>query len=229
VLTAGPGWDWATLSGLYPSVAVYTQQLRALENYCTQNTGSAPARFVLAYHYLTQGHTLAALQQLKQVALLQPRDTLAPQLARQIEPPAGLAPAGSAPLSSASPSGPTAAAPAAPPPPLLGTSAVAPAAPATAPGREGRLEGTWTAQPDPDTTITLSFPDPGRFTWKVTHQGQSRQLQGKLTYGTGILTLAEDQGPAMVGNLTWRDETHFTFKVPGAGPDDPGLTFAKSL
>ena len=50
-----------------------------------------------------------------------------------------------------------------------------------------------------------------------------------MTYGSGILTLAQDQGPAMVGNLTWRDETHFTFKVPGAGPDDPGLTFAKSL
>jgi tetratricopeptide (TPR) repeat protein len=72
VLAVGPGWDWATLSGLYPSVAVYTQQLRALENYCSQNTGSAPARLVLAYHYLTQGHTLAALAQLKQVATLQP-------------------------------------------------------------------------------------------------------------------------------------------------------------
>ncbi len=32
----------------------------------------------------------------------------------------------------------------------------------------------------------------------------------------------------MVGNITWRDETHFTFKVPGAGNDDPGLSFSKS-
>ena len=96
VLTAGPGWDWATLCGLYPNVSVYTQQLRALEAYRGQNPSSAPARFVLAYHYLTEGHTLASLQQLKEVASLQPRDGLAPQLARQLEPSAAGMPAGPA-------------------------------------------------------------------------------------------------------------------------------------
>ncbi len=96
-----------------------------------------------------------------------------------------------------------------------------------APAREGRLEGSWRAQPDKDTTISVTFPDPTHFTWTVNHQGQSRQLQGKMTYGNGILTLAQDQGPAIVGNTTWTDERHFTFKVPGAGPDDPGLTFGK--
>ncbi len=89
VLTAGPGWDWATLSGLYPDVSVYTQQLRALEAYCGRNPSSPSARFVLAYHYLTDGHTLAALDQLKEVAALQPRDGLSPQLARQLEPGTG--------------------------------------------------------------------------------------------------------------------------------------------
>ena len=91
--------------------------------------------------------------------------------------------------------------------------------------KEGRLEGTWTAQPDPETTITLSFLDQGRFTWKVAHKGQDRLIQGKLTSGNGLLTLAQDQGAPMVGNVTWSDETHFTFKVPGAGPDDPRTEF----
>ncbi len=49
-----------------------------------------------------------------------------------------------------------------------------------------------------------------------------------MTSGNGILTLAQDRGPAIVGNTTWTDETHFQFKLPGAGPDDPGLTFSKS-
>ena len=31
VLDVGPGWDWKTLSGLYPNNDVYTKQLRALE------------------------------------------------------------------------------------------------------------------------------------------------------------------------------------------------------
>jgi len=90
------------------------------------------------------------------------------------------------------------------------------------------VEGSWRAQPDQDTTIVLSLPDPSHFTWKVTHQGQSRELQGRLTYGNGLLTLAQDQGAPMVGNVTWTDASHFTFKVPGAGPDDPGLTFSKA-
>jgi tetratricopeptide (TPR) repeat protein len=231
VLTAGPGWDWATLSGLYPNVSVYTQQLRALEAYCNQNPTSASARFVLAYHYLTEGHTLPALQMLKQVAALQPQDTLSPQLARQIDPgaagaapAAGTAPAGNAP-SATSPAGPPAEL-SPPPSPHPGASVLAPAAPAA--GKEGRLEGTWTAQPDPNTTIKVTFPDAGHFSWTVTHQGESRQLQGKMTYGNGILTLAQDQGPPLVGNMTWSDETHFRFKLPGGGPDEPGLTFAKS-
>ena len=31
VLTAGPGWNWTTLVGLYPDVDTYTNQLRAVE------------------------------------------------------------------------------------------------------------------------------------------------------------------------------------------------------
>jgi hypothetical protein len=32
----------------------------------------------------------------------------------------------------------------------------------------------------------------------------------------------------MVGNVTWSDESHFQFKMPGAAAEEPGLTFAKS-
>src|SRR6202012_99972 len=55
VLSAGPGWDWTTLIGLYPAVETYTDQLRALEAYCNANPRAASARFVLASLYLTQG------------------------------------------------------------------------------------------------------------------------------------------------------------------------------
>ena len=55
----------------------------------------------------------------------------------------------------------------------------------------------------PDTTITLSFLDDGKFSWKVAHKGQDRLIQGKLTAGNGLLTLAQDPGAPMVGNLTW--------------------------
>jgi len=212
VLAVGPGWDWPTLIGLYPGVDVYTEQLRALEDYINRNPDSAPARLVVAYHYLTGGHTDAALQQFKRVAALQPKDTLTARLVLRLETtnPAAANNAGAQRQAQ---------------PPAPGAQA-APAAP-IAPGKEGRLEGTWTAKPDNDSTITLTFPGPGRFNWTVGNQGKDRQIQGKMTYGNGILTLAQDQGAPMVGNITWLDETRFVFKVPGAGQDDPGLKFTK--
>ncbi|HEY5311045.1 MAG TPA: tetratricopeptide repeat protein, partial [Pirellulales bacterium] len=56
VLSTGPGWDWTTMSSFYPSVDVYTQQLRALEAYSQQHPQAADARFLLAYHYLREGY-----------------------------------------------------------------------------------------------------------------------------------------------------------------------------
>ena len=84
VLSAGPGWDWTTMSGLYPSVDVYTGQLRGVEDYRGAHPDSAPARFVLAYHYLTQGHTENAVDELKEVVKLQPSDQLSAQLVAQL-------------------------------------------------------------------------------------------------------------------------------------------------
>src|SRR6185369_4312030 len=80
VLAAGPGWDWTTMSSLYPSVDVYTQQLRALEAYVKQNPQASDGRFVLAYHYMTTGAKDAAAKQYKEIYKQTPQDTLVKQL-----------------------------------------------------------------------------------------------------------------------------------------------------
>ena len=178
------------------------QQLRALEGYCSQNPKSAAARFVLAYHYLTEGHADAAVRQLKIVAALQPKDTLSAQLIQQLE-------SGQKPAASTDAAGAPGSVNATPP---VQTSSVAPAG-----GKEGKLEGTWTASPNQDTTITVTFQDEGGFVWKVRRQGKDQQFKGKSSYENGILTLVQDQNNnAMVGNVNWTDETHFNFKVLGA-------------
>ena len=87
VLSVGPGWDWTTLVGLYPGIDVYTRQLRALEQYVRANPKSSAAHFLLAYHYLTQGHNDAAAQQFREVQTLLPGDTLSAQLLKQLSPP----------------------------------------------------------------------------------------------------------------------------------------------
>ena len=88
VLSVGPGWDWTTMAGLYPNIDVYTSQLRKLEAFVIANPTSTAGRFVLAYHYLTQGHIDAAVSQLKEVVALAPQDTLSAQLVKQFSPPA---------------------------------------------------------------------------------------------------------------------------------------------
>ena len=106
VLSVGPGWDWSTLISLYNNPETYTQQLRALESYVTQNPKSAAGRFVLAYHYLTEGHAEEAAAQLKdgrgaaaQGSALGPAPSAAPavpeQLAREPGRPGGRTRAGS--------------------------------------------------------------------------------------------------------------------------------------
>ncbi|HEV3022523.1 MAG TPA: tetratricopeptide repeat protein, partial [Pirellulales bacterium] len=87
VLSTGPGWDWTTLSSLYPSVDVYTEQFRALESYCTDNPQACDARFLLAYQYLTCGEADAADAEFKEVVRCNPKDQLSAQLESSLQAP----------------------------------------------------------------------------------------------------------------------------------------------
>ena len=89
VLSIGPGWDWATVSGLYSDANAYTEQLRALEAYCNENPQAPHARFLLAYHYLLEGHSDEAATELEAVVELQPKDQLSAQLLKGLKNPPG--------------------------------------------------------------------------------------------------------------------------------------------
>ncbi|TWU11316.1 Tetratricopeptide repeat protein [Symmachiella macrocystis] len=84
VLSAGPGWNWSTLLGLYTNVDVYTQQLRALEKYRNDHKQSALVRFLLGYQYLTCGHNTAAADEFAKAVALQPDDQLSRNLYQQL-------------------------------------------------------------------------------------------------------------------------------------------------
>jgi hypothetical protein len=204
VLSAGPGWDWTTLSGLYPSVDVYTEQVRALEDYRNSQPQSASARFVLAYHYLTQGHTEAAVEELKEVVKLQPGDQLSAQLVAQLS------------------GDKTQASPVAPAP----SPAQAPAA-APAPAVQGNLVGAWKASPAMGTTIELTLGGDSKFNWNIVTQGKTQPIAGTYVFENDVLTLSQSENNAMVGKVAWQDESHFKFQAMGGGPNDPGLAFSK--
>jgi len=84
VLAVGSGWNWTTLSGLYPDVATYTAQLRALERFVKSNPQDGSGRFLLAYHYLVDGYPDSAADQLTQVVRIVPADRVAGDMLKLI-------------------------------------------------------------------------------------------------------------------------------------------------
>ncbi|MEN6448963.1 MAG: hypothetical protein ABFC96_00590, partial [Thermoguttaceae bacterium] len=199
VLSAGPGWDWTTMSSFYADVRIYSQQLRELEQYVDAHRNEADVRFLLAYHYLTCGHTDAAAQQLKAAAQLNPKDQLSAQLLASLTAPA-----------EAEPAQPAAA-------------AAAPAKPVDA----ASLVGDWTAQQPDGSTISLSMTADSMYTWRFTRQGKTEEHAGPYALADDLLILKEGNAPAMVGQVTLLGDGRLNFKLANDNPSDPGLTFSR--
>ena len=235
VLTAGPGWNWATMVGLYPDVDTYNNQLRDLEASVQRDPNSAPGRFLLAYHYLVQGHKDAAANEFQNVVKLEPKDQLSarfaaalgatapqpPKLPAQLAQAGGtgaakpmdLAQAGVGDNPRARPEGESRTAEDVPPPP--------------APPQN--LQGQWSAKPNQKTSIALALNPDGTFTWTVTQGGKSQTLQGRAGYQDQILTLAQETGPPLVGKVTVDPAgNRFAFKPPGMPKAVAGLSFEKA-
>lgn len=197
VLSTGPGWDWATLSGFYPSVDVYTNQLRALEQYRNENLNQPEARFLLAYHYMSCGYNDSAVTELKEAVKLSPKDQLSAQL-----------------LAGLSSENVTT------PPPTL------PELPAK-PVEAAAMPGTWEASRSDGSTITLNLINDGTYTWKYTRQGTSQEFSGGYTVADNLLIFKQNGDPTMIGQVTFTADSQFNFKLAGASASDPGLTFRK--
>jgi tetratricopeptide (TPR) repeat protein len=203
VLAVGPGWDWTTLSSLYPSVDKYTEQIRALEEYTRQNAEAADAKFVLAYHYMTMGHADEAIDQLKKVLELEPKDEVAAQLL-------GVS-AGPADASTSTPG--EAPAPASTEPDV------------TIPAAD--LVGTWKASGQGGAQFTLKLDDKGLFTWTYAAGGKTTSVDGVYAVDGANLALQPDAGGTMLAEITPPQNGAFHFQEVGGPASDTGLDFRK--
>jgi len=82
-LALAPAADWPTLYRCYEDLPTYHQQLKDLEAYVRAHPDAADARFVLAYHYLMQGHKAAARVQFEMVLAKVPQDQVAAKLLKE--------------------------------------------------------------------------------------------------------------------------------------------------
>ena len=199
VLTVGPGWDWTTLSSLYPDVETYTKHLRALEAVVKKNPLAFDARFVLAYHYLTTGNKSAAANQFKRIYAQRPDDRLVKEL---------LLMTGGAEAAGIEP----AAVPSAP--------SEAPAVPAT------DLVGKWTATGEGKSTFRMDLTKEGNFSWTYTRGGKSEEVKGVYAVDGNVLAMEPESGGQMLAEVTRPQSGSFQFTLLGAPPGDPGLKFA---
>jgi len=173
VLSVGPGWDWTTMSSLYPSVDVYTEQLRALESYRDQRPQETAPRFVLAYHYMTAGYSDEAAEQLQKVVQLNPKDELSRTLLLTIDPEADV------------------------PKPEV----VEPPKP-TSTIQESQLVGNWSAKRGGD-TFGMNLQTNGDFTWSYKpSSGESTSVKGVWAIDEdGILALDMGEDDVMLAQV----------------------------
>jgi uncharacterized protein (TIGR03066 family) len=201
VLSVGPGWDWTTLSSLYPSVDTYTQQLRGLENYLRQRPQANDARFVLSYHYLTMGDKPAAISQLEILYKQTPKDPLTKQLLAMT-------------------AGPEA---------VGGTVATDQTAKPEAPAVDAAdLFGRWGAAGERNTKFAMDLKKDGTFTWTFTEKGKPQTVKGVYALDGNVLALEPETGGTMLAEVTQPQSGGFSFQLLGAPPGDPGLQFSKS-
>ena len=198
VLSVGPGWDWTTLISNYSDADTYTQQFRGLQNFVKANPRSAKAQFVLAYHFISQGHGEAAAKTLGNVLLLQPNDTLSAQLLSKLHP------AGAAVV--------------APPAPSQGQ-------PLDVGKLTGIWIAQ---SQNAKITLSINDGGGFDWAFIVTGQppatikGKATAADGVLTLHSDQANLGD-----MAGNVAWQDDKHFGFRAVGAASNDPGLAFAR--
>jgi len=203
VLAVGPGWDWTTLSSMYSSVAVYTEQLRTLEAFTGANPQDAGSRFLLAYHYMSCGHPDAAARQLQQVVKLMPNDRVSADLLKMMQAPE-----------------PGTAEEATPRPDQQSSR---PAPPSIDPAT---LVGTWKASRADGSKFDLTLTNDAKFTWSFTPKGQAAQgFGGTYTVEANVLALERTNGGSLIAEITPGGAAKFNFKMLGAPADDPGLDF----
>ena len=239
VLAVGPGWDYTTMSSLYPDPFVYSDQLRRLEDYTREHPRAADAHFLLAYHGMISSRKEVAIDELRQVIRLMPEDRLAGELLAMVQGPPK------------SPQTPQVAKsnPFAEPRrvydgtsnPVTGDSEKYPRDPVKSPevpiGQspdlasvdKTLLPGEWNASREDGSRFRLLLTDEGTFVWKFSAPNhKSEELTGHYSVDGPVLILERKEGGALAGTARFTGDAQMNFKLVGAPPEDKGLDFGKS-
>jgi hypothetical protein len=188
-----------------------------LEAFTKANPQDAASRFLLAYHYMSDGHPDAAIRPLQQVVKLMPSDRIAVDVLKMVTPPPAAKPA---PVVQDEPA------------PRPGDEepqpAVRPAAPAVKPIDKATLVGAWKAARADGSKFNLTLTDDAKFTWSFAPKGQAAQeFGGTYTVEGNVLALERKDGGSLIAAVTPGSKEKFNFKLLGGPDDDTGLDFSR--
>jgi hypothetical protein len=215
VLAVGPGWDYTTMSSLYPDPFVYSEQLQKLADYTHEHPRAADAHFLLAYHEMIASRKEEAAMELQQVVKLMPSDRLAAELLMMVKGPP------KQPVSNPAPDGSLSD------PGSLPSPSVA-EAPEIPPIDKNLLPGTWNATRDDGSRFRLTMTADGRFTWQYSPSGQKgEEFSGTYSVDGPALVLERKEGGALAGTVQFTGDGQLNFKMVGGPPEDKGLNFGR--
>lgn len=205
LLASSPGWDWSTMIQFYGNPEDYTTQLRKLEGYAGENADSAPAQFLLGYHYMVGTALDEAAVAFARAAELVPADRVAAQMAQ---------------LAGASTTAGDAEAPDAEVA-MEGETAPAPVA-------LEQLIGQWTSNNGENGIVSLSLDDSGEFIWKFESAGSDPfEMKGQFNLGQANVLTLDGGDSQMAGTVSLGENGEMSFVLAGGPPGDPGLLFEK--
>lgn len=197
LLASAPGMDWTTMSQLYGDVNDYTTQLRALEAHCQAKPNDAAGAFVLAYHYIVMGHNDQAIDALRTVVKLQPKDATAQRMLK------ALAPEEAAPA------------------------ATAPPTPDASEAPQTDLVGVWLAMAgDASVELTITDDSQFTWKATPKGQ-PAVELAGQIATTSDTLVLDSKSQGSMVGQVKSNGPDRFQFIMSGGEPGDTGLSFVR--
>ncbi len=235
VLAVGPGWDYTTMSSLYPNPFVYSDQLRRLEDYTREHPRAADAHFLLAYHSMIGSRKELAIEELRQVIQLMPNDKLASELLAMVKGPPKSTPAPQIAKSDpfAQPrrvyDGTSNDSAKYPRDPIESPQVAENQSPAPEPVDKTLLPGEWSASREDGSKFRLVLTDEGTFVWKFSAPNhKSEELRGNYSVDGPVLILERKEGGALAGTAKFTGDSQMNFKLVGAPPEDLGLDFGKS-
>jgi tetratricopeptide (TPR) repeat protein len=205
VLAVGPGWDWTTMVGLYPSVESYTAQFRTLEKYVREHPDDAPSHFLAAYHYITTSNTKAAISRLREVTQLLPNDTVSAELLRMLSVSEGEAQPPTSP-------------PTSPPTPV----------PDATPLTTEQLKGDWIASGPNGSEYRVSFADDGSFRWTYASGKQKEEIGGVYAVDGDVLAMEPDSGGMLAARISKPSSKALVFEPAGAPSGSASLKFQQA-